>query len=380
LDAPDALIVGGGPAGLAAAIALRMRGGKVIVADRARPPIDKPCGEGLMPEGVAALRSLGVWNDCAPAAAPFSGIRFTEDGRHADGRFIGAQGAGIRRIELHRRLVDRAAEAGVTMRWNETVRLDRWGGAELDGRKIAPRWLIGADGRESAVRRATGFAEVAQPARGRAGLRRHFAVPAWSDLVEVHWHNDGQAVVTPLPSGEICVSAFANRPGPRFADLIARHPELHRRLAGARPTSVVRGAISGSSWVAAVTRGRVLLIGDAAGAVDAITGQGLSLAFREAIALADALAAGDPARYQRAHRALVRTARRMAQLMLAAGARHAWRRRILDALSASPRLFDYMLGIHTGADALRNLPLGAIAGFCVRAAAPGLFKKRSEAR
>jgi 2-polyprenyl-6-methoxyphenol hydroxylase-like FAD-dependent oxidoreductase len=379
LDAPDALIVGGGPAGLAAAIALRMRGGRVIVADRERPPIDKPCGEGLMPEGVAALRSLGVWNDCAPAAEPFFGIRFTEDGRHADGRFTGGQGAGIRRIELHRRLLDRAAEVGVTMRWNETVRLDRGGMAELDGRKVTARWLIGADGRESAVRRATGFAEVAQPAR-RAGLRRHFAVQAWSDLVEVHWHDDGQAVVTPLPSGEICVSAFANRPGPRFADLIARHPELQRRLAGARPTSVVRGAISGSSSVTAVARGHVLLIGDAAGAVDAITGQGLSLGFREALALADALAAGDPARYQRAHRAIVRTARRMAQLMLAASTRHAWRRRILDALSASPRLFDYMLGVHTGADALRNLPLGAVAGFCARAAAPGLFKKGSEAR
>ncbi len=351
----------------------------MIVADRARPPIDKPCGEGLMPEGVEALRTLGVWSDCAPAAAPFFGIRFTEDGRRAEGRFDGGQGAGIRRVELHRRLLDRAAEAGVTMRWNETVRLDRTGAAELDGRKVAARWLIGADGRESSVRRATGFAEVAQPAR-RIGLRRHFAVPAWSDLVEVHWHNDGQAVVTPLPSGKICVSAFANRPGSRFADLIARHPELQQRLAGARPTSAVRGAISGSSSVASVACGRVLLIGDAAGAVDAITGQGLSLGFRQAIALADALAAGDPARYQRAHRALVQTARRMAQLMLAASTRHAWRRRILDALNAYPRLFDYMLGIHTGAAALRNLPLGAIVGFCARVSAPGLFKERSEAR
>ncbi len=379
MDAPDALIVGGGPVGLAAAIALRMRGGEVLVADRARPPIDKPCGEGLMPEGAAALRSLGVWSDCARASTPFFGIRFTEDGRHADGRFTDGQGAGIRRIELHRRLLDRAAEVGVTMRWNETVRLDRGGGAELDGRKVAARWLIGADGRESAVRRATGFAEVAQPAR-RAGVRRHFAIPAWSDLVEVHWHDDGQAVVTPLPSGEICVSAFANRPGPRFDDSIARHPELRRRLAGARPTSAVRGAISGSSSVTSVARGRVLLIGDAAGAVDAITGQGLSLGFRQAIALADALAAGDPARYQRAHRAFVQTARRMARLMLAAGARHAWRRRILDALGAYPRLFDHMLGIHTGTGALRNLPLGAIAGFCACVAAPGLFKAGSEAR
>lgn len=331
-----------------------------------------------MPEGVAALHALGVWSDCAPSSAPFFGIRFAEDGRYANGRFRGGQGAGIRRIELHRRLIERASAAGVTMRWNATVRLGRGSGAELDGRKVPARWLIGADGRESAVRRAAGFAEIAQPAR-RAGLRRHFAIPAWSELVEVHWHDAGQAVVTPLPSGEICVSAFANRPGPKFADLIRLHPELNRRLAGARPTSEVRGAISGSSAVSSVARGRVLLIGDASGAVDAITGQGLSLGFRQALALADALAADDPARYQRAHRGFVRTARWMARLMLAAGAHRAWRRRLLDALNGSPHLFDYMLGIHTGAAALRNLPLGAIAGFCARLSAPRFFKEGSEA-
>src|ERR1022692_2180287 len=64
----DLFVIGGGPAGLAAAIAARLKGLNVTLADGARPPIDKACGEGLMPDGLAALRSLGVKWD-SPSAA-----------------------------------------------------------------------------------------------------------------------------------------------------------------------------------------------------------------------------------------------------------------------------------------------------------------------
>ncbi len=55
----DVFVVGGGPAGLAAAIAARQKGLQVILADGAEPPIDKPCGEGLLPESLAALQDWG---------------------------------------------------------------------------------------------------------------------------------------------------------------------------------------------------------------------------------------------------------------------------------------------------------------------------------
>ena len=70
-------VIGGGPAGLAAAIAARQKGFRVTVADYTRPPIDKACGEGLMPDAVAALSRLGIQIGL-DKAYPFRGIRFVE--------------------------------------------------------------------------------------------------------------------------------------------------------------------------------------------------------------------------------------------------------------------------------------------------------------
>mgnify|MGYP000355581156 CR=1 FL=1 len=80
---PDLLIVGGGPAGLATAIAARLAGLTATVLDRSRPPIDKPCGEGLMPAGVARLEALGV-RLAEGAGRPFRGIRYRDGELVAD--------------------------------------------------------------------------------------------------------------------------------------------------------------------------------------------------------------------------------------------------------------------------------------------------------
>src|SRR4051794_10270243 len=101
----DVFIVGGGPAGLASAIAARRRGLDVIVADLARPPIDKACGEGIMPDGIAAARAIGVPLDHVPGC-PFRGIRFRDAEWIAEASFPHGCGLGLRRTVLHTSLLE----------------------------------------------------------------------------------------------------------------------------------------------------------------------------------------------------------------------------------------------------------------------------------
>ncbi len=362
--APDLVVVGGGPVGLAAAIAARQRGLEVLVADKSRPPIDKPWGEGLMPEGVSALRVLGVQVDSRDAI-PFHGIRFTEAGLSAEAYFpaLAGHGLGIRRPALHQMLVNQAAEVGVVTRWGEPVTGVSSAGVQIAGPNVPCRWVVGADGGRSRVRQWAGFRPPSSSVRRRIGLRQHFQARPWTDFVEVHWHNQGQAVVTPVASNEVCISLFASGYSGPMAEQIKRFPELCRRLGGARATSLVRGTISGSSEMRAVVRGRVALIGDASGSVDAITGEGLSMGFRQALALAQAFEQQDLAPYQATHRNIVRTPRRIASLMLCIGARARLRRRLLHALNSQSQMFGLMLGVHTAALSPGVTRPGVITGF-----------------
>jgi 2-polyprenyl-6-methoxyphenol hydroxylase-like FAD-dependent oxidoreductase len=89
-------VIGGGPAGLAAAIAARFKGFDVTVVDAARPPIDKSRGEGVLPAGVEILRRFGV-HLCAGDGFPFGGIRFLGDGISVEASFQAGSGLGLRR-------------------------------------------------------------------------------------------------------------------------------------------------------------------------------------------------------------------------------------------------------------------------------------------
>jgi flavin-dependent dehydrogenase len=357
----DIFVVGGGPAGLATAIAARQRGFTVAVADLRQPPIDKACGEGLMPDGVEALAAMGV-HFGPREAAPFAGIRFIADGRVAEGRFGSRYGLGIRRTVLHRALVSRAAQSGVELHWGARADIDIGGGARLDGEAVRCRWVIGADGHASRVRRAAQCAPVSQ--RVRAGVRQHFRVAPWTNLVEVYWHERGQAYVTPVGSDEVGV-ALIGRPqaAPRIHEISQLFPGLWEKLNGRVTTSSLRGSVSASIALSAVMSRRIALVGDASGSVDAITGEGLSLAFRQANALADALAHGHPSRYPIAHRRIARMPRMMARVLVMVG-EHRWlRRRVIDALAARPKAFNQLLAAHAGVISPAALDLRTMAGF-----------------
>lgn len=342
----DVVVVGGGPAGLAAAIAARSRGFRVMVADGAAPPITKACGEGLLPDALTALGELGVelreLDGCA-----LRGIRFEDEDGSVCADFSDGRGIGLRREVLHQRMVERARDCGVSFHWNTPITGLHPDGVMAGGNKIPARWVIGADGGRSLVRRWSGL-ESAPSQKGRFAYRRHYQTRPWTDFTEVHWGEKTQAYVTPVRQGEICVVMISNDISARFDETLRGFPKLENQLAGAPHASSERGAVTGNFHLKHAYRGNVALIGDASGSVDAITGEGLCLSFRQAQALAAALAEDDLELYQESHRRLFRRPRLIGSLLLLLDRRTRLRKRTMRALEATPHLFERMLAYHVG--------------------------------
>lgn len=342
----DVLVIGGGPAGLAAAIAARGRGFDVTLADCSVPPIDKACGEGIMPDGIAAARALGLQLD-TDEAQPFRGIRFCEGHASVEAAFPKGRGFGLRRTALHRIMVDRALEAGVRLVWG--VRVTGLGaeGVFAGGRLVRARWIVGADGGHSPVRRWAGL-EVSHRHSRRFGFRRHYRVAPWSEYMEIHWADGCQLYITPVGPGEICLVLISSDPHLRLEEALPCFPGVAGRIRQVAPAGPERGGMSASRRLKSVCRGRVALVGDASGSVDAITGEGLCLLFQQSVALAAAMEAGDLALYQAAHRRLGRRPEFMADFLLLLDGRGRLRRRAIRALASNPRLFARMLAMHVG--------------------------------
>ncbi len=357
----DIFVIGGGPAGLATAIAARQRGFDVVVADGARPPIDKSCGEGLMPDGHEALGKLGI---VVPEqdSYPFRGIRFVSGGLNVDANFPSGRGIGVRRTILHSLMVSGAEAAGVSLLWQTPVTDLHPDGVLLGKHLVRSRWIVGADGGHSLVRQWIGLDRYSCD-RTRFAFRRHYRVAPWSDCVELHWGTKCQLYVTPIADDEICVALISRDPHLRLDVALTAFPDLLSRLRDAEPSSVERGAISSTRTLKRVFQGRVALVGDASGAVDAITGEGLCLAFRQAQALAECFTTGNLKHYQEEHRKLAARPALMAQLMLTLDWRTSFRQRVMRAFGSDPRLFAGLLAMHVGASssiefAVTGLSLG----------------------
>jgi menaquinone-9 beta-reductase len=343
----DVFVIGGGPAGIAAALAARQRGFDVTVADSCSPPIDKPCGEGLMPDGVSALQRLGV-SIPSMEACRFQGIRFLSSGLAAEAPFPFGAGLGVRRTSLHRVMVEHAERVGVRFHWRAVVTGLRADGVLMRGGFIPTRWTIGADGSSSRVRRWSGL-DVHRRMEQRFAFRRHYRVAPWTEFMELHWGTRCQLYVTPVGSAEVCVALISRDHRLRLDEGLREFPEIAERLQGVEHGSVGRGAISVTRRLARVYKERVALIGDASGSVDAITGEGLCLAFKQADLLADCLVSGNLASYQAGHRALARRPLLMARLMLLLEHRERLRHRVMSAFVAEPKVFAHMLATHVGA-------------------------------
>jgi len=349
----DVVIVGGGPAGLAAALAARNCGFDVTVLEAGHPPIEKACGEGLLPEAIRTLSNLGV-EVSSEDGFPFEGIRFISGSRRVEAKFIGEPGIAVRRPRLHARLVESAERAGVKLLWNSPVRALAPNGVWIGGHLMRAPCIIGADGLNSSVRRWAGLDQMSSGSR-RIGLRRHYRMRPWSSFVDVHWARNCQCYVTPVGSDEVGIAFITRESSRRFNELLSEFPDLAERLEGAEPASTLRGAPTVLRRLARVRRGGIALVGDASGSVDAITGSGLSLAFRQAAALGDSLARGDLGLYSRAHARIACHSNIAASILLAMD-RHEWlRERIISVLAAKPGCFQKMVNLHAGgASALAN--------------------------
>ncbi|WP_210443402.1 NAD(P)/FAD-dependent oxidoreductase [Nocardioides sp. SYSU D00065] len=330
----DLVVAGGGPVGMAAALHARRAGLDVVIHEPRTGPVDKACGEGLMPGAVAELADLGVH----PQGRPLSGIRYLDgdsDGPGAIARFSAGPGRGVRRTVLHAALADRVAAAGIEVDPRPVRSLvDAGDHLVVEGRPT--RYLVAADGLHSSVRRLAGLDAPPSRARRRFGQRCHVRQAPWTSYVEVHWSPRAEAYVTPVADDLVGV-AVLGEPGSRFEDLLAGFPVLQERLTG--PRTRVMGAGPLRQRASARVRGRVLLVGDAAGYVDALTGEGIALGLAQARAAVACVAAGRPERYDALARRLGMRHDLLTHLLLRVTAHQPVRRRLVPAATRLPWLF-----------------------------------------
>jgi len=370
----DVLVAGGGPAGLAVAIAARMNGLSAIVIERQPSPPDKACGECLMPPAVSALNRLGVLDLIDPVRrASIDGIRFKREGAaSAEARLPSPGGLGVRRTELTAAMMHRARRLGAEIHQRTNVRGYRVQQdqvlAETDAGSVRARFLAAADGLHSRLRSMAGLQATSSGPR-RFGLRQHFRVKPWSRFVEVHFTDRVEAYVTPIGPMQVGVAflwddARVARHGASIDKLLERFPSILVRLAGAEVDSRPRGAGPMALTARSRIADRFALVGDAAGYIDAITGEGLSLALVSALTLGrilpTALAVGGSREtllaYQRESTRQFRRYAIVTKIMLAFARRPALHGPVIAMLARHPQMFSAILHFAVGSRPARELP------------------------
>lgn len=385
----DVIIVGGGIAGSSLAVLLGRAGVQVELFEQHHFPRDKPCAEGLMPAGVEALDRLGI--EGTQAGARFRGIRYHGFGQCLTGHFPGGAGVpvwgrALRRLRLDAALFAAAGTTpGVTAREGArvegpVVESGRVRGIQVAGQIRRARLVVAADGPRSILRRRLGLDRAARGAP-RIGVRRHYRLAqgqALPDQVEIFVGGDHEIYVTPLPDQEVSVAALCDRGTVAqaagsvvrfFERAAAAHPRLQTLLDGAIPVSELGGRIPLASGARRGTLPGLVLLGDAASALDPVTGGGMAQALISAEMLASALVRARPAgghhppvafdpsddvveEFDRRRKALYREAAALSALVLALVRHPRIARGAFGLLRRSPGLYTHLLGAAAGTRSL----------------------------
>ncbi len=330
----DLTVVGAGPVGLVAAIHAAEEGLEVCVIEARSGEIDKACGEGLMPKALTHLSNIGV----NPTGKSFFGISYNSENSYVEARFSGQPGRGVRRTTLHNALMRRANELGVKF-IEERVEDITHNEYSIEVCGVKSHYLIGADGLHSTVREKLGFeVKTIKEKKNRYGIRQHFEITPWSDLVEVYWLPKAELYVTPVDENTIGIAILGNA-GSDFNKIISEVPALSEKLLGVNIASKLRGAGPLRQKVLKRTMGRALLVGDASGYVDALTGEGLQVGFAEAQAAVKAISQNNPKAYEDSWRLITRSYRLRTEGLLWASSNQKIRPLIVPTAEKLPFIF-----------------------------------------
>jgi len=322
----DLLVIGAGPAGCAAAITARRAGQSVVMIDRATFPRDKTCGDGLTTGALRQLEMLGVSLAALDASARVTEVRLvTPAGRHIELPLPsdGEHARVMARIDLDTKLVAAARDAGATViegaALSDLETLDGEVQATLDDDQVlsAP-FAIAADGNYSTARRL--LSPDAPPVLGQWSAFRQYFSGVDDPRLWVLFERDllpGYAWVFPLPGGRANVG-FGMLRGPgvtgkvlaaKWRGLLARPSVLAALGPRAEPVGTHRAwPIPSHLDTARLTTGRVLFVGDAAGVVDPMTGEGIAQALETgvlAVQAVNALGHGSPSAVAARYRSVV---------------------------------------------------------------------------
>jgi geranylgeranyl reductase family protein len=286
----DVVVAGAGPAGVSTAVALKRRGIRVVVVDRATFPRAKPCGGGLTGHTVEAMAALGLELTVPSVPSPRARVRFGSEVRTVE---LGRPVRVVRREEFDHSLVEQARALGVEVR--EDTALEGFtvedGGVTVGAAgRIRARVLVGADGVGSLVRKRL------LPREGRPIRLFRLEIAGETDdsmLYDFTPMADGlrgYLWIFPVPGGRLNVGLM-HYPGTALSGgeltaLLDRHLAAH----GVRLSRPARGWPAWSYLPGArVAAPHLLVVGDAAG-IDALTGEGIAVGMEQGLVAADTIA------------------------------------------------------------------------------------------